>query len=402
MKKDKTKKYDLKKLEDDLNVAYFAYEEEDNQDTRTDFFRTMDELSFAILTAQKWKGIDHEEVAYEYSLYLFTRVVLEGFRFKTNTGRIPFQNYIAKSIIGIATQFLKDTFERPKGEILRDDMEFLIEATRKGDLEKEGEDVGNSLDKSQLYKDILEGVKTFYTVEEIKRLLPISMDVLFHTKFQPIPATNVPKDIRDFCVILICVSKRVSSKYGESTYANKLPSDTRKALLAVSRSSAFLAIIASADKIDKELFLALDIDSLYRLSSIAGGKAHIKVPSLRELDTIIGAATATSKQILDGKPIKASVKEAKEALGLNYSTKSGINYFISKALKVFETLGPDKATDSFVNVLMASMVSVEKLFTEFLKREPEKYSDILEDALDEYINLLAAIRNKLRGLRDDE
>jgi hypothetical protein len=133
----------------------------------------------------------------------------------------------------------------------------------------------------------------------------------------------------------------------------------------------------------QELLLALDVDSMYRLVAVLGGK-KIRIPTARELDSLIGAVVSVSKMVLEGKPLNKSLQESKEDLNLVFSDKVNIQYFVSKCLESFNIFDADKPSSPLINILANSIKTLDTLFKSMEKKSSTASPEIL---LDQYIKL---------------
>ncbi len=373
-----TKIHDLIGLESKLRQAYTDWEIKDNNLTRINLYTSINDLSVAILEVNKYKNSINNihEVAYEYTYYLFDRILSKRFVPKVIKDRIPWQRYISLNIRHIISAVKKKDFnERME---LYEDLEYLVDYSNRKDIDKDSvyweniklntvdtfDNVDKIFDKHELAKKLYKAIKIYYTEEEICRLLPLSLELLSNGKFNP--SNDIPLDLLDFTNILICVSKRLINDSGfisDYSISNK---NLLNVVPSAIRSTIFLASVVNSNFFPKELLLALDMNSLYRLVQIKGGK-KVRIPTQKELDTLIGSVVSVSKVILDGKNLKSSIRNTRDEYNLVFSDKVNINNFTSKIIDSIGIYGRDKKTLPMIDTIVVSMKSVERLLDLYLK-----------------------------------
>lgn len=363
LKQKKPRRHNLKELEDKALAAYAAWVKRDNESTRTVMFNTIQGLAAAVLEVGTLRNqkLDVNETAYEYALYLFERLITKRFKlnaYDKKSGRFPLQHYVRQNIRHVVFSKKSDT------QVWKDavsDLEFMVnEVDSPEDLVLIQADASMNFDHMAYGARLLDAIRVFYSYDEIRRLLPIAMESIFSDGPTPV-CLEIPDDVRDFNNVLIAMAKRLvrveNVFYGKDVKKGEL----KKVFAAATRSTTFLATIVNTKFIDKELLLALDIDSLYRMCAILGGRT-IKVPHLQDLNTLIGATVAASKMILHGTDKKKAVKEAKREFELAFSPHVSSTYFISKAVESFNVFKDEKSADPVINVLVASINSMNVLF----------------------------------------
>ena len=365
-KERKTSKYkhDLQALESAALAAYEAWTCEQDNKTRTDLFLTIKELAFAILEVGKYEKYqaNYDEVSYEYALYLFERIVLGSFKLVARD-RFPLQHYIRKNILHVLVTLRSDDVWRD----MISDFEFLIDPPADClDALSVEVDYDDLMDRKAYAHKLIKILKIYYDTETIARLLPISLDMI-HDSYRYLVSPAVPVDVRDFSIILIASAKRLAVVDNIFDSGKVKSNDLRKCLKSSVRSTVFLSTVVNSDFFPKELLLALDIDSLYRLVGVLGGQT-IKIPTQRDLDTLLGSAVAISNIILDGKKPKEAVLQAKEEYGFVFQNTINLSQFLSKNLQALSLLGEDKPTEPLINILVVSMKSLDNILGELAKR----------------------------------
>lgn len=360
-KKKAKHKFNLKDLEDKAIAAYAEWEQEDNQFTRTRIFTTVKELSYAILSVgayDKFK-IDYEKVSYEYAIYLFQRIIMGTFKMHGYTGRFPLQDYIRKNVKHVI-------FTMRDIDVWRDvvsDLEFLMDQGGLSELDSVIDDTpapAHFIDRNVYAGKLLDLLRMYYTYDEIRRLLAISVEHIYGNWYQYV-SPSTPDDIRDFVIVLVSSAKRIVRIENIFFGTDTKRSTVKRALSSAVRSTVFMSTVVNSKFFPKELLLSLDLDSLYRIVAVMGGKT-LRVPTQRELDTLIGGVITASKVILEGKDIKKTVKESRNEYDLVFSSHIDIQYFVSKAVENFNIFKDGSSSEPLINLLVSSISSLDKLF----------------------------------------
>lgn len=398
VKPKKEYKFDLCKLESELDQAYKSFKKEECEVTRTNLFTTIRDLAYAILmvsTFSKKSSLNLEDTAYEYGLYLFERLVTGSFSPETSPkyiDKMPWQRYIDINLNHII--FSRKDENEPWIDLV-EDLEFLVDATRIDD-----QDITDAyqsrVTKDTLSKSLHEALLIFYSDAEISRLLPLSVSLIFsNPKYYVNDA--MPKDIKDFSLVLISIAKRIATKNNLDGSTRIKKTELVRMLSSSVRSTVFLSSVVNSSFFPKELLLSLDIDSLYRLCQISGGK-RIRVPTQRELNTLVGAVVTVSKMITDGKNFKESVNESKKEFDLVFSHQINTETFVAKIIKSMNTFGQDEKTDPLISIIVMSIKSLEKLFDKVLEKADTSNPDTLlktYEVLSQSLSSFTHIMNEL-------
>ena len=382
----KSYKFNLIQLEEDALQAYDAWVNDDTSDNRTSLFETFRNLAFAVVSVGKYGNIDKEEVAYEFAFYMFDRIVLGNFRFisKNSNGRFPLQHYFRRSVKHVInTHRSSDSWLE-----FVSDLEFLVETSPICDpsvLAEDSEDYFNEIATHQFSQDLFRCLRIYYSYDDIVRLLNISFDMIYANP-RYFVGDGMPKDVRDFTIILISVSKRLALQQNINRRVSNFAGDLNNATLAAIRSTIFLSTVVNAKFFPKEFLLALDIDSLYRLVSLCGGQT-IRIPTMRELDTLLGSVIAVARVITEGRTSQEFIKETKDDLDLVFSNHVNMKYFMSKIIETYELFGDEEESEPLLNILMMSVKSIEGLL-EDLSVDVED-----NDLLDSYRELSSSVKN---------
>lgn len=366
-------KYDLTAMETEALKAIASWKADDTQESRTQMFLRIKEITLAILEVGKWDKfeLDFDTVAYEYALYLFERLVTGSFKAEPGIPgtRFPMQKYINVNLRHVVYKMIQE--ESWKG--LLKDMEFLVDDVGLCEFpEQYEESFVNRMNKGYLARKIIRALKLYYSEAELKRLFHVSVELLYNNNF--IVKPDWPKDIMDFSAIMVATAKRIALEVDCQGYKDVSRSSLEKSLSAAARSSIFLSTVANAEFFSRELLFSLDLESLYRLISVAGGKT-LRVPTKRELDTLIGATVTVSKIILEGKEIDKAIQESKSDLDLMYSKQVNLRTFINSALESYNLFKAETPSQPLVNILLLAMKSLEKVMDTLVDRLGEENTD---------------------------
>lgn len=369
------RKYDLKALEDAALDAHAAWKADDGSETRTALFIGFRELADAVLHVGPFEKfeIDYQHIAYEYALYLFERVITGSFELVALRDRFPLQLYVSKNIKHV---IMTKGDNQVWSELLTD-MEFLIDLDESDDatnpLRKSFEDAVSTGDEELRHvnrmhyaKKIWGALRCYYVKTEIDRLLPLALDLVYDNP-RHVVAPDLPADLRDFTVIMIATAKRLVSQDNIFHATDVKKGVLSRALASAARSTVFLSTVANTNAFPKEFLLALDIDSLYRLVSIMGGK-RVRVPTMRQMETLIGSVVAMSKMLMEGKTMDSSVLEAKGDLDLTFSHRFNIPTFISDAMQIYDVFGDEKGSEPLLQLMIKSIKSLDVLLAEIKER----------------------------------
>jgi hypothetical protein len=380
----------LTELEKNLNTSYFNYIKKDNPKTRDSLFLSIRNIAEAVAIADrstKKYNLELDEISNEYALRLFERIVVGGFRFKTDTGRIPFTAYVRVNIKDVLISDGKNNSYLQ----LHGDMETLYDQIVSGEVESESDKFSKEYISGKIYNGLL----IFYRKNEIKRHLNLALDIIFRNKHQPILHDRLPPELRDFCVVLISIAKRLSHE-SDINYMER--TDIKKAMENSIRSSVFIAAVTNAEAFPKELLLSLDLESLYRLCTVSGGR-KIKVPTLRQLDTIVGAINSVSEHIIDGRDYKDALAKSKVDMDLVFSSKTNIHHFISRAIDVLDLKETPSNDEPLIKVLSASKNAINKYVSDMVEEnKSHRYRESLLQTVREHKKFLEGLEERLEEL----
>jgi len=244
-----------------------------------------------------------------------------------------------------------------------------------------------------LAEKIYKAMKSFFPPEEIRRLYPITLSLMENnSKFLIDP--ELPDDIKDFAVVLIGLGKKLLRETQTINKDRISKKEFTKALETAVKSSLFLSSVVNSAFIKKEFLLALDLDSIYRLSSVLGGET-VKIPTLRELDSLLGAVSAVSQCLLKGEDPATAVRKSKEDLKLVFAHRVNLESFVANAIKSYKLFGEDKDTQPLVSVLLGSISCLEKIFDGIMEKKKSASPEALATIYTEMVNSCAKFSDSL-------
>jgi len=383
----KEKIFDFKELERVTRLAYVGMTKNGCDKTRTAFYSTVKDLAYAILYVNKWGetySLDIHETAYEYSVYLFERVMTEKFIPKKDIDKFPWIEYIKLNIKHVIHTSLKDD---NRWQDLISDFQFFVdnETEYLDSTVQVAVSLDDNLYKTQVSRKIYDAISIFYSREEIARMMPMAMEVISNgTGLNG----KTPPDLQNFCVTLVALSKRCVSEQGDPV-RSPTNASLQKMLKSSLRSSIFLSAVANSDIFPKELLLTQDIDSLYRLVQVCGGQT-IRIPYVEELDSLLCAVVAVSKIVMEGKEIEKAISDAKENCDLVMTKQINIKHFVAKLTQTFDTFTEDKEQKPLIELLLGSLRTLNDSL------DPSESQDELSGAITTLSSRLASIP-KLKG-----
>jgi hypothetical protein len=429
------RKYNFRLLERKLKEAYLKWLEWDNKATRHCLFIHIHNLSYAILNVKTKRGAKfpqtNEIIAYEYTIYLFDRIISKTFHPEVKAySDIPWQKYINLNIRHV---IYRDVRKDDNKILLLEDLEFLINKMDSkllhNSVEKQYTD---KFDYETLAHELKILINTFYTDKEIRQYLPICMEILyndpyhFHNKKRRM---NTPIRIIDFYNTVISLSKRILDKYNSDQPYNILTSTLKNAMRSSLKSTIFLASVVNANFFPKELLLALDIDSLYRLVNVLGGR-QIKIPTIKQLNTIVGSVIVASniilgneeidkerqkigiKNKLNGKqhelPKKSSmdlninkcVKDVKQEFDLSFADNINIRKFISNIINIVNTCGEDKNSNPILDRIYIGIKSLDDFFSHYINSLDNVNGTEILQTYSEFMKMLNKLTTNLSSMRE--
>jgi len=381
----KLKKFNLQLLESSALSAYQEMVENPNEDTKSRLFSGIRDLAYAILSVgYKYRKLEMNKtmLAHEYGVHMYIKIVSGKLDLSGHVDKFPLQKYIDLNLQRVIDDVSKNESVDPRNIDIRYLTESFDSDGDSGDdsdevIIKGNQSVGNvfidynvqlangdlkdrvelSLHKSAISGHIFRGLRIFYDLPTIKRLLPIVLNGIDDGGNLTI---SLDDEAKKFWMTLISVSKRISTDHNikVSNYS-KHQDDFSGMFKSAIRSTMFLSMIANSDKFRTELLLSLDLDSLYRLATISGGK-RIRVPTVAELDRLIAVATTLSNMVTENKPYKTSYLQMKKELDIVLNPDF-VDPFLFKLKESFDVFGETKKSEPLLNVLSTVIDSMESL-----------------------------------------
>jgi len=301
-----TKSYNLTELETRLQEAYDSYKQRpDSSESKTELFLSIKELAFAILDIQskrktRFAQIDKDLMAYEYSVYLYQRIVEGKFVLPDLEGREKFawHQYIQLNLLHIIYQDLDDLDTRE--ELSVEDINCIVNFN---DIEEhlkleddEGKDDSLRIQiKREEAEHLLDLLASFYSKDDIERYL-VLVNSLSKPRWKNVDGLD------EFIKLLTIIYKRLYEQV-------ELPLDDPD-LDSILKSTLFLASILSSG-LDRRLFVSLDLWNLCRLAILCGGE-KIEIPTIQEVEDLVASAFTVWKAIKDQKDLDITKQEVKK------------------------------------------------------------------------------------------
>ncbi len=362
--------------------AYLAMKTTDKEKERTELFLSIKKIAYAILMVGNYStyNLNYEDVAYEYAVYMFTRLVATGKgKFVPEyQDRFPWQKYISLNIRHIIhSRFLVSD------DALGSDIVDLLDDGDGDDELRElittSETSVDRMTKEYTVSQIYDVVKQFYSQAEIARLYPITKQYL--TSHGVVMLTiDCPADVKAFAKVLIAVSKRILYQGVKTDFRDRSKSQIEDCVSSSLKSTLFMASVIEADFFPTDLLLALDLDSILRLVTISGGST-IRIPTTREFESIIGATMAASKMIIDGETDVTKAKwEAKHEYGLVFSNRVNMSNFIDRIMSSchFSEAEGGKPTSPLIHLLLTYIKSLNTITDTLIdKTDTESYDTLV-------------------------
>lgn len=362
----------LEELETLALESHRIWQEDDNKDTKAGMFTAIKNLAKAVITAYYSKSnIDFEMASYEYAVYLYQRIVQNALDLNNHQGRFPLQRYMKINVRHIIYSMGNELqWVNVINDI--DDEEF----------EREIEDVKTpsatqQVSSKKLSWKMYTGLSMHFSHDEIKRLYPIARDLCYSNKHTPVPY-GIPEDIREFMIVMICIAKRIyvdNSHVFQNSVKETGSKEFRKRIQSAIRSTVFFSAITNSSVFPKELLLSLDIDSLYRLVAICGGRT-IRIPKERELESLMGAVVSISNMVLEGDSMEDAIYKAKREYGLVMDNRINIRELISKINSTMD-IEDDKMSDPMIGLLEKLIKFFDVIISEIHTSEHISSPDLL-------------------------
>lgn len=384
-------RFNLEKLESELSDSYANYINEDNEQTRTELYKKIYNLAFAILNVGKHSkiGMDNDEAAYEYTIYLFERLISKKF-VPDCDGGMPWQKYIDLNLRHI----LYSKRDKDWIEYIQDLDDYL---NNNGFVSPDSNmmESSNKINRDRVSSSLYNSLLIFYDDESVRNMLPLALELINSDPRYMVRDVSDNK-LKDFMVVLVSLSKRVGSKFND--YGSEFSSDIKDAKGSFMRSSVFLSSIINSDVMSRELFVSLDRDSLDRLVSVAGGK-KIRVPTSWEINSLIGVALSLTKSIEFGDfDYKKVIKKCKKENNLTFSYRLNMNDFVDKLYQSYKTYGEDESTFPTMSMIVEVLDNFIKLLNDLDGDLFNGGKDLDQGSIRSYYMLLIKLQDTINDI----
>jgi len=389
----KKKRFDLIDLEAKCMQAYLGFINTDppSKQERDTLFLAIYNLTFGIMSVSRYvaraRVQDHvEEMAQTYTLSLFSRINA-GFRF-TFEDKIPFQKYIDLNMKQIVSC---TSYEQSSYSAIEDLADLVVHQNFQDDEEDGKQDYEERCIVRKIYKVL----NVYYTPNQIRRYLPLAIEFLDKSK-SLVLGKDIPLAYRDFTNTLLAVAFKVCEDNNIKDYIStmKPQSDLAQILSASVRSSVFLHSIVNTEIIDPTLLVSLDMSSLSRLISVAGGK-KIKIPTEATFDRVLTSVLAISEGVVSGKEPLDALKSLSTCGIPIYKKDVTLQKYVQNISKTMEL----KAIDSETEPLIGVLENVINATSALSKKLPDVIDKIPKERLvSDYLSLSKNLSSLIKSL----
>lgn len=278
-------KYLQQKFEQVLEIWY----SQDTKENRISVFNVFNRLVIETMkTHFNIEGAKCYDYAFHYSLDLLDNFLLEHTYQKGLTG-----HEVVESIKLSIQDYLKEG-----KHIIEEDLFFDFE------IFKNQSSPESDMLNYEIFNEINDLLLLFFTDIQVKRYLPLAMDIISSGNHSKIVNLN-DQDFKYFCMLLISLGKKLG-KYYENDVSNYNHSANELTILIAGVNS---------EVIPQELVFALDINSLDKLVEFAGGK-QLQIPTRQELQEAYDSLSESVRY----PSLQAKAKPLEE----NFDTNEGI------------------------------------------------------------------------------
>ena len=306
-------RFNFRELELKLQTSYNEFIKDfNNQENFSNIFYDVKNLAFGILTVGKiWVNyeVDYDSVAYEYSTHLIERIITGKFVVNPDRydkdNKFGWHNYIRLNIRDIIGR----KFASPDNtsNISIDELKEVYEDVANHDAHLVDSDICDEIE--------IETHNKFVASKCSKYLKMIYGDryYILTSKFLSLEVYNVDditdEELKEFVKISLVLFKRLYESYN---LTDVCISNVRK----VFNSTLYLASILSNEE-DKRLYISLDLANLYRLALSNGGET-IRVPTVEELDELIGTAKISYEILAANLSDKKKIRKLRDRVREDY------------------------------------------------------------------------------------
>lgn len=374
----KRSQFDFKLLNRTFSERYESFKADDTEHNRVAFYQAIYELSLACLKVSAYRRNperDLEIIATEFAFTQLNRVLDGTFKPEPRVkGTLfPADKYFSLTLQRPANQhFTRDLPKKSwsRLHIFIEDLELFLEdnAGRISEENQYGERAMDVATTNREYaRDLFRALRLLYTEEEIRRLLPLATEMLFvsnATKLRD-PETPAPRDLRVFMDVLIVCAQRLAATHRIDTDVNLPKKDVNRMLETALRSTLFLSAASQYDRVPRDLLLALDHRSLYRLAYILGGST-IRIPTVRELGILQNAISAAVAVYLAPEAERKKKLEDVKQYDAVFAKQRGKTIttmeLVSKIVDANRIVRDDNSsTQPLINVILSSLKVLEAM-----------------------------------------
>jgi hypothetical protein len=351
-------------ISDAINETFFRLLKDDNMFNRTEFYTLISSYIASELKKKPYDNIcvlDKLSIAHDTATQLWEKTITGNFVLPIKKKSFLWLNYLRNLTRTIIRKYNYGTLKQVPIGYVYDVLLYEKTSTRSGLKYEVSED--NTLDEYLKIKTISNKVYDqllcFYSKEEIEKLLVLSTAYLAFKDFSLIISAmqDSPDEIKNFCNILYCTARRLLYKKPRS-YKEHSIKEITNALKKATSSTLFLASLANTNLFPLPLLLSLDLKTLERLITVAGGQ-RLRIPERGELTDLMTYVKSMEHMITTNSYKKESFDKIAREYKMVRAKTSVVDNFVDKA---FKTIGEsDEYSEPIMNSLINSLNFVNTL-----------------------------------------
>jgi hypothetical protein len=237
-------------------------------------------------------------------------------------------------------------------------------------------------------------LRAYCPEDRIFQLMPLAISSIKYN-------FEVNKEVTRFKCLLLNLIKRLSAFHHATEHVEPsiLPESLDQSVVTLLLLN-FASYQNQNSSVPFDLVSSLDFHSLMRLAATSGGKV-LRIPTVRELETVIASSVAMSSMLLDGTSFKEARMKAKNIIGFRSNVRS-LNRFM-KSMR--DCLRPENSQiilylnktngDSFLSDLIKSFKTSNRAMTKILDRMEAEIASLTPEQLLEYLKTLDTSEKKL-------
>lgn len=308
-------RFNFRKLELALQASYNTFiEDTTNEKAFVQLFYDIKNIAFGILKIGKvWVNydLDYDMVAYEYATHLIERIITGKFAANPEKydadNKFGWHNYIRLNMRDIITRKFPRANEN---EVSLDELKELFD---------ECEFLNSALVDQEAYRSIERETNVKAIAYRCARYLKMLFGDKYYILSSKLLSTEVGNineitdpELLEFTKVSLVLFKRLYEYY-------RLLDTSINGVDKVFNSTLYLASILT-NEADQRLYVSLDLSNLYRLAMSYGGET-IRVPTVEELEELIGTARISYKilshNLTDKKKVKKLRNQIREEWGIS-------------------------------------------------------------------------------------